>query len=278
MSRVASLVSTIISRAYREAQITALGTTPTAAQNAEGVDNLNSFMSTALGMDLGEPLRDWLAPVPQRTAPVAANYPQDPQPMSMTDASLMGVAGSAASAPYPPDNARVVWGGVAQTLYLPEGPQNGARISLLQGSGLGDGGVNGAVLTVDGNGRYIGAPGAVPPFTATKTFVFSSTAPPSADWIYVSAYALWVPVGTLALTDSMVFPPDYDDYFILGLSGRIAPKYNKTISAESQFAFTMAQAKVKSEFAQRHDTIYGSWDFPNSLQSYSSGGWLYPTW
>jgi len=279
MARAPSTVATVISRAYREAQITAIGSTPTAAQQSEGVDNLNSFMSTSLGMDLGEPLTDWLAPAPQRTAPVAANFPQGPQSWGSPygSAGLLGVYGANVT-PYPPNNSRIVWGGTSQTVYFSERPENGSRTSLIQGSGLGDGGNNGDVLTMDGNGRYIGLPGQTPPFIGTQNFTFSNTAPAQADWIYVSAYALWMPVGTLALTDNMIFPPEYDDYFIIGLAGRLAPKYNKTLSSESQAAFLMAQSKVKSEFTQKHDTVYGAWEYPNSLQSYNAGRWLWPNY
>jgi hypothetical protein len=279
MARPASTVASILSRAYREANVTALGVSPTASQISEGVDNLNSFMSIALGMDLGEPLSDWLSPAPQRTAPVAANFPQGPQVWngSLGPGALMGVYGTNVT-PYPPINSRVIWGGVTQTVYFPERPENGSRLSLVQGSGLGDAGAPGNVLTLDANGRYIGVPTTPPTVVPTNTFTFSSITPASADWIYVAAYGIWMPIGTLKSTDTFILPPDYDDYFIVGTAGRLAPKYNKVLSAESQAAYMMAQAKVKSEFAQKHDTVYGSWEFPNSLQSYSAGRWLGAGW
>lgn len=279
MARAPSTVLKIISRAYREPNIVAIGKSPTDAQNDEGLDNLNSFMSMALGQDLGEPLFDWLAPVPQRTAPVAANWPQGPYGYGDFDPSVILYGGISSNVtPYPPNNARIIWGGNTSTIYFSERPENGARTSLLQGSGLASGGSDGNVLTLDGNGRYIGMPGNTPPFAATQQFTFSATSPPAADWIYVSAYGLWMPIGTLALTDNFVFPPEYDDYFVIGLAGRLCPKYKAALSAESQAAFVMMQGKVKSEFAQKHDTVYGAWEYPNSLQSYNAGRWLYPNW
>jgi len=35
---------------------------------------------------------------------------------------------------------------------------------------------------------------------------------------------------------------------------------------------------VKSEFTQKHDTVYGAWEYPNSLQSYNAGRWLWPNY
>lgn len=278
MARAPSTVSQIITRAYREPNIVAVGNAPTAAQQSEGVDNLNSFMSTALGMDLGEPLIDWIAPAPQRTAPVAANYPQGPWSWAGVGGGLYGVVGSNVT-PYPPVNSRVVWGGNTLTVYFPEKPANGSRLSLIQGSGLGDSGEPGDVLTLDGNGRYIAMPGSTPNYAPTQDFTFTNTgATPAADWIYIAAYGLWFPIGTLTLADNFLFPPDYDDYFVIGLAGRLGPKYNKALSQESQAAFLMSQSKIKSEFAQQHDTVYGAWEYPNTLQSYNAGRWLYPNW
>ena len=270
MARTPSTVASIVSRAYREANITALGTAPTAAQATEGVDNLNSFMSTMLGSDIGEPLADWIAPVPQRTAPAAANWPQ-----GRGIDNLPPRGHSAGEAPYPPINSRIVWGGKTQTVYMPESPDNGSRLSLVQSSGAATGGADGDVLTIDGNGRYIAATGATPPVVTTNQFTFAVAAPVAADWLYVAAYGFWAPIGTLALGDLMTFPPDYDDYFAIGLAVRLAPKYSKSVTVESQAAYLANQTKVKAEFAQRRDTVYGAWEHPNSLQSYPSwrSGW-----
>jgi len=263
---VGTPVANIIARAYREANITALGAMPTAAQQNEGLDNLNSFMSLALGQDLGEPLYDWLAPRPQRTAPVAANWPQgpwgNPDPLTYPNVNVT---------PFPNNNARIVWGGQTQTIYFPENPNNGGRVGLVQGSGKGDHGTPGDVLTLDGNGRYVNAPG-----TSLLTFTFSNSAPAAGNWIYVAATGMWVSIGALALTDILLFPPDYDDYWITGLAGRLAPKYNKSLSAETQAAFLLNQTKVRAEFRQPHDTVYGSDNFPNTLQAYNAGRWLFP--
>lgn len=237
MAQAPSTVAKIISRAYREANVSTIGVDPTTAQLAEGLDNLNSFSTMVLGQDLGEPLTDWLAPAPQRTAPVAANFPQGPRSQGWGGGGSLAVS-SLAISPYPPINKRITFGGQTQTVYFPERATNGSRLSVVQGSGKGASGANGDVLTLDGNGRYIGAPGDVP--VSSVTLTFNDQAPVSADYMFVAAYGLWVPIGALTAGGNMVFPPDYDDYWIIGLAGRLAPKQKMALSVESQAAFLMA--------------------------------------
>lgn len=259
MPNVGTAVATIISDAYREANITALGTLPTAAQQAEALDALNRVITSVYGDELGEQLSDWLVPNPQRTAPVAANYPQLPY-------ANQGYGVAAAFNQYPPKNTRIIWGGNTTTVWLPEKPDNGSRIALIQGSGLGDNGADGNVLTIDGNGRYLNSLGAT-----QQTFVFSTAAPIAAGWLYLAGLGLWTPITELALTDNLPFPQKHDDFWITALMIRLAPRYNKVVSPETKGAFQLAMDRLISSYTQSDVTVYGAWDFPNSLQSYISG-------
>lgn len=269
-----SLASDIISSAYREANITALGTSPTANQSSEALSKLNRAIKSVYGTELGEPLIDWQAPQPQRTAPVAANYPQAPYPYVNDPVIMPFPAASAADEyvyPYPPKNSRVVWGGDILTVYFSEQPNNGSRMGLVQGSGAGDAGQTGNVLTIDGNGRYIDAPG-----TTQATFTFNSSTPIDPSfWIYIAETGCWTTLSDLSLTSTMIFPEQFDDYWIIGLALRLAPSYNKTISEESKARFMQMEVKIRTAYRQEQPTIYGSFDFPRSLQSYIAGRWFY---
>lgn len=269
-----TLVSQIISDAYREANITALGTSPTTNQNNEALTRLNSIVFGALGFEIGELEYDWLAPAPQRTAQVAANYPQAPYPMGADPTILSFPIASDFDPqvyPYPPKNSRIVWGGNTLKVYFPENPDNGSRMSVVQGSGAGDDGQTGNILTLDGNGKYIGAPG-----TTQATFTFNAGVPiPSTYWLYISDYGFWRGIATLALTDTLPFPTRFDDYWVTTLMFRLAPRYNKKVSDETVAWMKLMEQKMKQAFRQSQVTVYGSFDFPRSLQSYISGYWYW---
>src|SRR5579864_8645241 len=137
-----TLASAIIQSAYREGNLIPVGTSPTTAESTEALERLNRYVQGVYGDMLGENMMDWDAPAPQRTAPVASNYPQAPYP---TD-TLFGF-GNPLSAdpngniwPFPPANSRIVFGGVTPTVYFPEAPLDGARMAIVQGSGAGDSG------------------------------------------------------------------------------------------------------------------------------------------
>jgi hypothetical protein len=271
---VFSPVWQIIYDAYREANIIEFQQlAPTANQLAEGLNRLNRIIKSVYGFELGEPLVDWQAAWPQRTAPVAANYPQAPYPIT-NDPSIMPLPIVTQTDlyiyPYPPKNSRIVWGGTAFTLYFPEQPENGSRMSLIQGSGAGDDGQNGNVLTIDANGRQIGAIG-----TDTVEFTFNTADPVSGDWIYHADLGLWTPIVDLGITDVMPFPSKWDQFWIAALAIRLAPAYGKSISVETQGVYAVMLDKMRAAFRQSQVTIYGSYEFPRSLQTYIAGRWFY---
>ena len=264
-----TLASAIIASAYRELNVVALNDTPTAAELAEALPRLQTYVDSVYGYELGENLMDWMVPAPQRTAPFAANFPQLPYPLSADSTMLPFPLASDPAANmylYPPQNSRIVWGGTsATTVYFPEAPNAGARMGLVVSGGY-DGS---SVLTFDGNGKLIGT-GAGTPQSVQPTPVVA------ARWVFRDDTGIWVPVTTnFAATDPMPFPEAFDDFFIVALAIRLAPRYNKNVAAESQKAGMDALKRLKARYRQDGTTVYGSNDFPRSLQSYISGKWYY---
>jgi hypothetical protein len=87
--------SSLIQSAYREGNLIAVGTTPTTAEQAEALLLLNNFVLGIFGYEMGENLQDWPAPAPQRTAPVAANFPQFPvcsDPLAATSPNTLSLS------------------------------------------------------------------------------------------------------------------------------------------------------------------------------------------
>lgn len=265
-----TLASDIVTYAFREANIIPIGSAPTTAEMTEGLRRFNRIVQGVMGTELGEPLVDWPVPQPQRTAPVAANAPQLPWPMSLGTelygpTSVPGLGG--AFSLYPPKNSRLIFGGVANTAYFPEQPDDGSRMMVVQGSGAGDSGVAGAVLTLNGNGRTIQK-------AATQTFTFAALPTPTAakTWLYSASAGDWMAVGDLVAGDTVPFPEEIDDFWICRLAARIAPSYGKTLSDDTKTTDARMTLKVKTMFRQSGTTIYNI-DVPNSWQTYNSGYW-----
>lgn len=260
--------TSLITSAYREGNLIPVGTTPTVNEQTEALERLNRIIFSTFGHEMGEPLMDWNVPQPQRTAPVAANYPQLPYPQGL-DADLLTTpfAFDQTSQIFltPPKNSRIVWGEVTFTVYFPEAPEDGSRMGIVQGSGAGDGGAPGQTLTLDGNGRTI---------AGSNTLVLPAPLTPT-EWMYRADQADWRVVVDMGLTDQCPFPPEFDDLWIVWLAIRLAPRYGKTISPDTDSIGLKALKRFMARYRQSAPTTYGSSEFPRSLQSYISGRWFY---
>lgn len=261
----------LIQAGLREGNLIAVGKSPTTDEQLEALDALNRFVNGIFGFEMGENLADWLFPLPQRTAQLNSNFPQGPGVISVIDEPLMGGPAGNVSCltPYPPKNSRIVWGLTTGTLWFPQAPEPGSRMAFVQGSGAGDDGQPGEVLTIDGNGRLIQDPADMQ-FKATVQL----TAPAEpAQWFYRDDLGYWVVCMDMDLTDECPFPKEFDDFFICALSKRLAPRYGKITAQETVETARVTLARLKARYRQSAPTVYGSQDFANGLQSYQSGRW-----
>ncbi len=266
-----TLARDIIRRGFREDNLIPAGTNPTAAELTEGLELLNSFMLSVYGYELGEPMEDWVAPTPQRTAPVAANYPQLPYPMGFDFRVNPTPAASDASVniyPFPPANSRLVWNGLAMRAYLPEAPRPGARFGVVQGSGAFGNVPPGQQLVLDGNGRRMELPDGT---VASQVTLVDPIEP--LLWFYRPDTAVWRIVKPVELDGDIIFPPEYDDFWIGALSIRLAPRYSKTVSQDTMNNTARMLAKMRGEFRQVAPTVYKSDDIPRPLESFMQGRW-----
>lgn len=258
----------IIASAFREGDLIDAGTRPTAAQETEALERLNRAIRSTYGTEMGEHLRDWLVPAPQRTATVAGNYPQLPYPQGLDGTVLTSPLATAPSLniyPYPPANSRIVFGSVTNTVYFPEAPGDGARMAMVQGSGAGDGGANGQQLTLDGNGRTIET-------SNTKVYAAPITA---RQWLYRADLGDWTAVVDMAITDQLPFPSELDDLWICLLAIRLAPRYRRPVQQETRDAALRMLKIFKARYQQTVNTVYNSNDIPRGLESYISGQWFW---
>jgi hypothetical protein len=260
-----STASDVIAQAYRENNILGIGITPNDAQNAEALVRLQRFCRSLIGTVYGENMLDWQVPAPQRTAPVAANYPQLPYPQGLDALALTQPFTADPTIniwPYPPTNSRIIFGETEdQHVWFPEAPLDGSRMAALCGATI----VGTPTLLLDGNGRAIaGSP------TVSLAAPFSPQ-----EWVYRADLGGWFASADFALTDQMPFSPTMDDLFVTGLALRLAPAYTKTLAPETTLVFKNALAAFRARYRQAANTVYGSQDFPRSLQSYISGRWYW---
>lgn len=125
------------------------------------------------------------------------------------------------------------------------------------------GGVVGAILTLDGNGRLIdGAP--------QQQY---ETPIPVNQWVYRADLGNWLTATDLALLDEMPFPKEFDDFFICAGSRRLAPRYNKISSAETLATAQLTLSRFQARYRQSAITTYGSENMPRTDQSYLGGSW-----
>lgn len=251
-------VSELIKDGFREGNIIAVGSSPTTDQQAEGLAKVNSFYQGLFGFGVGEELTDWLAPQPQRTASVAANYPLKPDTLNDKPSGVYL---------YPPVNSRIVWGGTAMTLWFPEAPKDGSRMAIVQGSGAGDSGVTGAQLVLDGNGRTI---------EGSNTLTYTNPVTPR-EWFFRADTGDWKAIAAVALTDENLLPAEFDELVSLYIFLRLAPRYGKQLTQEQALAYKALMDTAKTRYQQivptqtRRETWYES---AQSFGSRGSSGWM----
>lgn len=249
-----TIASVILQAAYRENNLIPIGSNPTTAQTTEALAKLNRIIDGLFGNEAGEKLFEWPLPPPQRSAPVAAQWPLAPAAHDLPSNVW----------PYPPGNVRLMSTvAVATTLYFQNLPNDGARVDLV------DLGMS-AALTINANGRLIESAAGV----AVATLSFSSAAG-GKRWFYRSDIGTWVIVTTLISTDSLPFPKEFDDYFISELNIRICPAFGKTVKDSTAETRNRGLSKLKARYRQPTAVLNNSADAPSTLRTgYGDCGWM----
>jgi hypothetical protein len=215
-----TLISTIISDAYRESNLTGLGQTPTDAEMAEGLVLLNRFIDSLWGAEMGENL---------------INIPFGLKNVITTD--IIPLYYNDLLNSYLPVNTRLLCNLEGpETVTLAPQPFDGSRMQFVDVSGN----FQTFPLTVQGNGRNIlGNPTIVLSDNNYNTFFF-----------YRADLANWMKVNDLALTDVSPFPEEFDDFLIIGLADRINVRNGITMSPESVGRFKRCKGQFYARYAQ----------------------------
>lgn len=236
----------LMTAAYREGNNKAVAVAPTADEQTETLASLNRIILFLVGHELGEPLVDWPIYPPQRTAPVGAQYPL-----------AQGVNDLPATVwPYPPANVRLMSSAiVATTVYMPENPQDGARMSYVDVSST-------AAVTLKGNGRFI-----QDSFGQYATSVALDDLESPASWFYRADIGTWMFLKALIITDSSPFPDEFDDLLITRLAMRLSPRLGQVPRSDTLYTHNLCLARFKARYKQTPPVLGGASDIPNTMQT-----------
>lgn len=234
-----TLISSIITDAYRESNILPLVKAPSAPQITEALRLLNGLFSSIYGDEAGESLQDWPLGNFGRESP-AYN-------LEFTEYNINR----------PTINRRLIAvNEEAKTVYLTLYPQDGARMGIADPFGR----LATVPVTLDANGRTIeGSPNLLLDTNGTFT-----------EWFYRADLGDWVKLTSKVAADEMPFPADFDNFFAILLAMRINPRYGRTLDEQSLAIFRSEKRKFVARYLQSMpleilDDI--SWPFM-STQSY----------
>ncbi len=238
-----TLVSQIITDAFRETNLVAAGASETSTLQTEALRLLNRIIAGVMGWEVGESLAQW----PVGTAGYAS---QDVPPEAI-----------AAVWAYPTPNVMLACNlAAAQTIYLPVQSSDGARIGVqdLRAN------FNTYNLTLDGNGRQI---------EGAATLVLS-TASLNRSWFFRADLGNWTRFTTLIAGDTFPFPTEFEDWFVMMLALRLSPRMGPALPLETKAAMKRANNAFIARYVQSEDLKINT-DLSSafmSRQSYATGG------
>ncbi len=220
-----TLVSTIIRDAFRESNLIAITAQPTEAEQAEGLSLLNRLLASVFGTDAGEQLDGIVIGRGNISRP--SGYPWYEQVPDATDWFV-------------PANVRLYLNLTsAQTVWLDPNPQDGQRWAFIDKS------ANMATfpLTVNGNGRSI----------ENLTSKVYNTNSQAREFIYREDLGNWQVITPLEADDEFPFPQEFDDKFIIELSGRINPRNATQMDQQSVQRYGTVNRNFKARYRQGNE-------------------------
>ena len=244
-------VGELVTQAYRQENLVAVGQTPTTAQMTEGVARFNSIWRSLFGRKFGEKLLLWPVP-PNPTVSEARDWPLLPRDISVP----------ADAWPYPQQNSmlQVAIDG-ATTIYLKQMPSDGARMGLVNiGTSFATN-----PLTINGNGFLIDG-------AASLTLSAALTAP--LFWFFRQDLGDWRRVTTLVAADNSPLPDDFDDFWRCAVAMALCPMYGKSPQAMTVQTFKDGLSYGVGRYAQEMPAANDPanlWSMP--FQSFALPGW-----
>lgn len=211
----------IVTDAFREGNIVAVGDTPGANEFDEAVRRLQNIYASLFAHELGEPL---------------STYNYDTEGVDSATADIDDISDDVDSN-FVPMNTRLVLNiGSAKTLLLHPNPKDGARFAVIDNAG------NLATynVTVDGNGRQV-------ELADTLTLNTNSL---NREWFYRADLGNWARVTDLDADAQSPLPTEFDDLLITMLAIRIGPRYGAKTSEEMVEVLKRIRKQFRARYRQ----------------------------
>lgn len=136
-----------------------------------------------------------------------------------------------------PSNHRVILDNTsAETVTLPEFPEDGARFAVLKR----DSSLSAVNVTLDANGRTIEG-------ATSKTL---SDAYLAKEWFYRADLGDWILISSLDADSESPFPYEFDDFLILSLAVRISPSAGVSTAPETMEYLRQQKSKLRARYRQ----------------------------
>ena len=239
------LVSQVITEAYRESNNIAVGQTPEANEQAEGLLLFNRLLRSVFGNEAGDTFT---------TVGIGNN--------NITTTTFRYFNTIPTTGWYPSANTRLVFNHtLSETLNLNPNAQDGERVAIQDASGN----FSTYTLTVNGNGRTIGG---------ANSLVLNTNSI-QVEYFYRADKNDWMKVQDLLVTDTFPFPEEFEDMFIIGLAMRLNPRNGTQMDPQSIQAYKRSSALFKARYQQRieQNSEEGITRLPsNSAQAYRISG------
>jgi hypothetical protein len=214
-----TLVSEIITDAYRLGNLIALGEQPDLAQQTEGLRYVNRVVSSVLGNEAGELLQSF--PFGNNNIEAPIGYPWYDQGQGLDW--------------YLPLNKRVMLNLTSPaTINLHPSPDDGARFGIVDVSHN----LDTFNLTINGNGQQIEN-------NSNLTLSVSGT---KREWFYRQDLGNWVRTTSLEISDVFPFPESFDEMFVYMLALRFNPAYNATMDQQSYLLLRRARTNFQARY------------------------------
>ena len=218
-----TLVSQIITDAFRQSNIISIAGSVTSAQQTEALRFLNRIVKSVFGNEAGENLEAF---------PIGRNNISRPS-------GFPGYDNAPPADWFVPMNKRLMCNlTAATTVYLHPQPSPGARFAVNDVTG------NFATynLIVNGNGRQI----------QNASSLTLNTNNTEKEWFYRDDLGEWALYSPLVVGDTFPFPEEFDDYFITLLALRINPAYGRAMDEQTAQIMGRSQSQLRARY---HNTI-----------------------
>lgn len=220
-----TLVSQIITDAYRQSNILAIGRTPTADQQVEALRYLERIVKSVFGNEAGDPFTAF--PIGSKNISRPAGYPWW---NTVPDNDW-----------FVPKNIRVMLNlDSLVRLYLHPAPDDGSRFAAIDvAKTLGT-----YPCPVYGNGNTIEG----------QTSITLSEDGLDSEWFYRADLGNWQKYFPLSMDMEFPFPHEFDDFFIILLTIKLNPAYGTSLDPQSQLMFNRSKTQIRARYTQNIPT------------------------